>query len=280
MLADLLFQCIGFAIQTVILFGLLWLMIKIQKLDQRFEFSFLGVLGAAALANGLGLILHLTLEHWMGPFLGPYITGPIVFLVLLYRVKKTTGADYVDALFTVAISRALLFVANLFLLAALMGDWRARVEKNGDLEADAPRAKISSEATVAIPTNPPVLQTNPPVASPPAALVKTVPEKPVEPAALGPNPPAQTPPTNPAAQPTPAKPPENLAKYFSVKGVTRNGANSAVTVQTGSRTYTVFLDEAALMQTSAGPISVRFADLGEGSVTLEINGEPAKFRIP
>ena len=193
------------------------------------------MLGAAALANGLGLVLRPHPGAFDGTYPGAYISGPIVFLVLLYRVKKTTGADYVDALFTVAISRALLFVANLFLLAALMGDWRARVEKNGDLEADAPRAKISSEATVAIPTNPPVLQTNPPVASPPAALVKTVPEKPVEPAAPGPNPPAQTPPTNPAAQPTPAKPPENLAKYFSVKGVTRNGANSAVTVQTGSQ---------------------------------------------
>ena len=34
------------------------------------------------------------------------------------------------------------------------------------------------------------------------------------------------------------------------------------------------------MQTLDGPISVRFAELGESSVTLEINGEPAKFPIP
>ena len=73
---------------------------------------------------------------------------------------------------------------------------------------------------------------------------------------------------------------ENLSKYFSVKGVTRNGANSAVTIQTGARTYTVFLDEAALMQTAAGPLSVRFAGLGEDSVTLEINGVPATYPIP
>ena len=94
------------------------------------------------------------------------------------------------------------------------------------------------------------------------------------------NPPVQSPPTNLVAQPAPAKPAENLSKYFSVKGVTRNGANSAVTIQSGTKIYTVFLDEAALMQTVNGPISVRFAELGEDTVTLEINGEPAKFAIP
>ncbi len=275
MLAELVFLGIEFAVQTAILFVLLWVIIKIQKLDQRFEFSFLGVLGAAALANGLNLALRIILGHFIGDILVAYISGPIVFVVLLYRVKKTTGADYVDALFTVAISRALLFVANLFLLAALMGDLRAHVENTGDLETDGSRPEVSAEAPVIMPTNAPVLKTNPPVASAPAN-----PPKPVEPAAPGPNPPAQTPPTNPAAPPVPAKPAENLAKYFSVKGVTRNGANSAVTVQTGARTYTVFLEEAALMQTAAGPISVRFAELGDDSVTLEINGEPARYRIP
>src|SRR5208283_4013346 len=114
MLAGLLFQCIEFAIQTVILFGLLWLMIKIQKLDQRFEFSFLGVLGTAALATGLNLVLRIILRQLIGPCLVAYITAPIVFVVLLYRVKKVTGADYVDAFFTVAVARALLFVVNLF----------------------------------------------------------------------------------------------------------------------------------------------------------------------
>jgi hypothetical protein len=33
------------------------------------------------------------------------------------------------------------------------------------------------------------------------------------------------------------------------------------------------------MQTPDGPVSVRFAGLGTNSVTLEINGEPAKFIV-
>jgi hypothetical protein len=288
MLADLLFQCFGFAIQTVILSALLWLMIKIQKLDQRGEFSFLGVLGAAALATGLNLVLGLVLGRLIGLFLVPYIVAPIVFIVLLYRVKKVTGADYVDALFTVVIARALLFVANLFLLAALLGNLHARIQKAGDPETFKLRPRTKAEPPAAILTNAPILPANPPAASPTGAAVKPAPEKPVEPAAPNPapapmpvtNPPAQSPPTNPVAQPAPAKPVPNLSKYFSVKGVTRNGANSAATIQTGTKVYTVFLDEAALMQTVDGPISVRFAELGDSTVTLELNGEPAKFPIP
>ncbi len=287
MLADLLFQCIGFAIQTVILFGLLWLMIKIQKLDQRFEFSFWGVFGAAALATGLNLVLHLLLGRFIGLVLVSYVSAPIVFIVLLYRVKKVTGADYVDALFTVAIARALLFVANLFLLAALMSNLQMRIHKAVAFEPVTLPHQIKAEPPAVTATNPPALKNNP-VPAIATNPIKPVPTKPVAPAApqpapvpvLATNPPVQSPPTNLVAQPAPAKPAETLSQYFSLKGVTRNGANSAATIQTGTKVYTVFLYEAALMQTVNGPLSVRFAELGEDTVTLEINGEPAKFAIP
>ena len=289
MLADLLFRCIEFAIQTVILFGLLWLIIKIQKLDQRFEFRFVWVLGAAALGTGLNLVLRVILGQLMGPFLVSCIAAPIVFIVLWYRVKKVTGADYVDSLFTVAIARVILFTANFLILATLMDNLQARVQKAAEFETITLRHRTKAEPPAAVPTNAPVLNPNPPVASPIPTPVKPVPEKPVEPAVPKPapipvtpatNPPVQSPPTNLVAQPAPVKPPENLSKYFSLKGVTRNGANSAATIQSGAKTYTVFLEEAALMQTVDGPISVRFAELGESTVTLEINGVPARYPIP
>ncbi|MFZ0826797.1 MAG: hypothetical protein WAO02_05675 [Verrucomicrobiia bacterium] len=269
MLAELLFQGIEFAIQTVILFGLLWLMIKIQKLDQNFGFSLVRVLGAAALATGLGLILQIVLGQLLGIVLVTYISSPIVFIVLLYRVKKVTGADYVDVLFTVAIARALLFAVNLLLLTSLMGDLRPRVQTPGEFEAAGPPPETRAKG-------PPAVQ--PANGSAPAA--KPVAAKPMATTGFKANSPAPGEPTNVATQPVPAEPEENLSQYFSVKGVTRNGAHSAVTVQTEARTYTVLLGEAVLMQTSEGPISVRFSDLGEDSATLEINGEPAKFRIP
>jgi len=102
--------------------------------------------------------------------------------------------------------------------------------------------------------------------------------KPPEEAALKTNQPAQSTVTNSASQSS-AKPVEAIAKYFAVKGVTRNAAKSAVTIQAGMKIYTIFLGETALMQTPDGPIPVRFKDLGDDWVELEINGEPAKLPI-
>ncbi len=114
--------------------------------------------------------------------------------------------------------------------------------------------------------------------NPPAAGASTNLVKPPEAAAPKTNQPAQSAPTNSAAQ-RPAKPAEVIAKYFAVKGVTENAAKSAVTIQAGTKIYTIFLGETALMQTPDGPIPVRFKDLGEDGVVLEINGEPVKLPI-
>ena len=58
MLAELLFQFIEFAARTAVLLGLLWVMIKLQKFNRRYEYRFLKLLGAAALASGLDMIPH------------------------------------------------------------------------------------------------------------------------------------------------------------------------------------------------------------------------------
>ncbi len=92
------------------------------------------------------------------------------------------------------------------------------------------------------------------------------------------NPPAPSAPTN-ATPPVPAKPLEVLIKHYFVKGVTENGAKSSVTIQCGTKIYTIFLGETALTQTPDGPIPVRFKNLAADWVDLEINGEPAKLPI-
>jgi hypothetical protein len=307
MLAELLFLLTEFAAQTVILFVLLCLMIKIQRLDHRFEFRLLGVLGAAALAIGLDLILQKLVGHFIGIYLAAYVSTPIVFIVLLQRVKSITGTDYLDALFTVAISYALLFGINLFILSSWLGDLRSTTENTDEFEVAPRRQEIKRDHYTAIPTNPPPLSTNLPFSSLPASPVKPEAVKPVEATVAKTNPPApnvsgnatspasekpvkasvprtNTPAsgtsTNPAVPPEPAKPQLTpLAKYLSVKGVTRNDTKSTVTVQTAGKTYIVFLDEAVLMQTPDGPVSVRFAELETNSVTLEINGEPKKYPV-
>ena len=61
---------ITFASQTMILFVVVWIMIKLQKLDQNFKFHFLKVLGVAALASGLDMI----------PYFGHYISVSALLL--------------------------------------------------------------------------------------------------------------------------------------------------------------------------------------------------------
>ena len=302
MSGTLLPRLIEFALQTAILLGLLWGMIKIQKLDQRFAYNFLWLLGSAALATGLDMI----------PYAGHYLAVS----ALLLCIKKTTGAPYVDVLFTIAISYALMFGVNLFILGSLMGDLRPSARNSEEFEIVTQEQEIKEHPT-AIKTNLPAQKANPPAPSAPANSIKpaeraapktnppvpSVPTnstkpargaaprtnlpapsastksvKPPEEAAPKTNQPAQSAPTNSVSQ-SPAKPVEAIAKYFAIKGVTRNAAKSVVTIQTGAKIYTVFLGETVLMQTPDGPIPVRFNDLGEDWVVLEINGEPAKFPI-
>lgn len=268
MLAEFLFQFVEFAVHAAILLGLLWLMVKLQKLERRFDYKFSGVAWTAVLAGGLDII--------------PYAGHPLAVLALLVGVKKVTRSDHVDAFFTIAIPYALVFVVGFFVLGPLLDNLRTRVENAVKVEAVTPRREVKTEKPTISLTNPPALQTNPP-----GPGMAANPAKPVAATASATNPPVQTTnqpatsaPTNLAVQPAPVKSVEVVPKHFTVKGVTRNGANSAVTIQSGTKVYTVFLGEASLMQTPDGPISVRFADLGKDSLTLEINGEQVKFPIP
>ena len=306
----LLSRLIEFAVQTAILLGLLWGMIKIQKLDQRFAYSFLGLLGTAALTTGLDQGLDMFLGHFIGIYFASFISTPIVCTVLLLCLKKVTQAPYVDVLFTAFISYALLFGVNLFILGSLMGDLRPSARNSEEFETVTQQQEIKKEYQAASRTNLTVLsvpansikpsvktapKTNTPAPNTPTNSIKPVKGavpmtnlpasststnlvKPPEAAASKTNPPAQSAPTN-ATPPVPAKPIEVLIKHFFVKGVTENGAKSSVTIQCGTKIYTIFLGETALTQTPDGPIPVRFKNLAADWVDLEINGEPAKLPI-
>ena len=75
---------IRFPAQTVILYALVWIMIKLQKLDQNSEFHFLKLLGVVTLASVLETL----------PFVGIELSG----LALWMGVKYVTRAPTVDAL--------------------------------------------------------------------------------------------------------------------------------------------------------------------------------------
>jgi hypothetical protein len=239
MLHEILGLFIEFAVQTVFLFVALWIMIKLQKLD----YNFPGLLGSAALVSGLDRALDTVLGHFWGMYLASYISAPIILVVLIICISKVTHADRVDVMFTIAVGYALMFGMNLWLFGALLGDLRPSAGNSKEFDTIAEQQATNEVYQTAIKTN----------RSAQSAI------------------------TNLAVQPSPAKPVEATAGLFSVKGITRNGSNSAVTIQTGKKTYTISLGESALTQTIDGPVSVRFKELGDGWVLLTINGAATKL---
>ena len=248
MLLTILLFLMKFGIQTVFLTVALWIMIKLQKLD----YNFPGLLGSAILACAVDSILTLLLKPWFGPF-STYLSAPFFIVVLFVCIRKVTNADPVDVAFTIVVGGALRFGMNLWLIGMLMGDLR-------------PSARAPEEFET-VPPPPQQQQLKPETNEVAQTAIKT-------------NPPAQSAPAIPAAQPKPTKPVAATTNLFSVKGVTQNASKSAVTIQTVKKRYTILLGESALTQTSNGPVSVRFKELGDGWVLLVIDGEEAKLSLP
>jgi hypothetical protein len=94
---------ISYAARTLVLTLLLWIMVKLQKLD----YFFLGLLGSAALASALDMI----------PYCGHYLAVPVLYLCIW---KVTHASLMPDAVFTVAVAYALMFAVRVFLLMAIL----------------------------------------------------------------------------------------------------------------------------------------------------------------
>jgi hypothetical protein len=219
---EILILGIEFLIHSVILLALLWIMIKLQKLD----YNFLGLLGSAALAGALDMIPHF----------GHMLAVPVLYLCIW---KVTQSSLFPDAAFTVMISYALMFGVNLFIIGSLMGDLRPSDKNIGEDESST--QKLAGESQLVAVTNKFVQVTS-----------------------------------SNQLQTSDAKQAEEIAKQFSIKGVTRNSDKSAVTLQSGKKIYTIFLGQLISVQTDDGLVSVRFTDLGKNWVALNIRGIEVK----
>jgi hypothetical protein len=117
---------IGAGVQWIIFTVLLWIMLKIFKLS----YNGWGLLGSSLLAIAVTFI----------PMAGPYLSYP----VLVFCLWKCTKADIApDIVFTVAVSRAVLFCINLWILGGLMGNLRT------DLKAEEKSPERSSQVAQA-----------------------------------------------------------------------------------------------------------------------------------
>jgi len=229
---------VKFVPQTVILFALVWIMIKLQKLDQNFKFHFLKLLGVVTLASALDMIPHIGVE----------LSG----LALWLGIKYVTRSPVVDALFTAAISSALLFAVNMFVLGSLMGDLRPSAKPAGGPGRLEHTQTVKTGPETISKTNPPA----PPVTANPG------------PAAV----------SNPAPQVS-VKPALADASRFTIKGITRNGAKSVVIINTGTKTHTLFIGDSFNLQTATGVSIVQFENLDDDWVTLNVDGNPVRLPV-
>lgn len=222
---------ISFAARTFLLTLLLWIMVKLQKLN----YFFLGLLGSAALASALDLI----------PYFGHYLAVPVLYLC----IWKVTQASLVpDAMFTVAVSYALMFAVNVMLLTALLPPIHPLAAENEDQPPAPEPAK----------TAPPAHHFAAPSPTNKVALA----------------------PTNKAAPAMGArKSADDWLKEMKFKGVTENGDKSTLLLLAKAHLYSLPLNEMTTVTTVSGSCQMRLIRVSDNWATVEVNGEEAYFAL-
>jgi hypothetical protein len=243
-MGDLIPLILSFTIRTALLLAILWIMIKLQKLD----YAFLPLLGAAALACGFDLI----------PFVGHYLAVVALYLCIW---KITRASLFPDAVFTVAISYALVFAVNMLWLTAMIGDLRPSAAADDQTKFQTASATINPATAVA------------PKPVTPAPATPAAP-----PSAAAPVPPANQPLATTAAVPA-TNSADALLKDVVVKGVTANGDKSLITIKTNNKVYTLSNDEQTAVQLASGPVHMRLLRLNGDWATVEVNGQAGYLHV-
>lgn len=211
---------LSFGFRFVALSFFLWVMIQIQK----FQYELLPVIGAAFVAAGLDMV----------PFVGHYVACAFLY-ICIYKI--TRASLFPEAVFTVAISYALMYMVTLILLAyapspkfhtANGRDYNFDDQTNATAVADV---QATNQVQV-----------------------------------------AQTP-------PAPSIPKDKVASDISVKGVSRAGNDSMVTIQCGKKNYVISLGEGTTISTREGMAIVRFLKADANDVTLSIRGQEVKYAL-
>jgi hypothetical protein len=119
--------CVRFVLYSIIL----WIMIKIQKLN----YNWPGLLFVSAASIAISYV----------PVVGRYLTFP----VLIAGLHQVTGAKIApDILFTVGVTRAVMFCVQLFVIGALMVNLRPDLQasaREGDEEVEVADSEEQQE---------------------------------------------------------------------------------------------------------------------------------------
>ena len=220
---EIIILAIDYAARTVVLTLLLCLMVKLQKLD----FYFLGLAGSAAVACVLDTI----------PFAGHYLAVPVLYLC----IWKVTGASLMpDAVFTVAVSYALMFLTKVLLFTALVGNLHLGADRDGMEMPEPPELNA---------TLPPRAGTN---------AIRA---------------------TNAAPAKNDAKSADEILKDITVRGATKNGDKSMLLISANKKIYELAMGEQTVVPLPSGSCRIRLMNVDATWATVEVNGEAAYLGI-
>jgi hypothetical protein len=240
-LALLIILAVGAAVKWIVLTTLVWIMIKIQKMN----YSVLGLFASTAASILVSFI----------PVVGPYLACA----VLVFALWKCTKADIApDVIFTVAVSNALLFCFNLFLFGALMGDLRPDLQESETTnEPCSPFAATAQAAAKLSQTVVSAVSNRMEQASgqlPESAPVKIS---------------ARTKPSGGAPDPG----------VLSLKGISLQSTNTTAIIVCNQRVLSMVAGESALVRTPAGSTTLRCEEISETAAVVRLGSQRVVLRI-
>src|ERR1043166_312504 len=118
---------IEFLIQTALLLGALWVMIKFRGL----EYNLPGVI----VSTGLAVVVEMVLNR----FVPAYISTPVACLLLFFLIARVTSGEGADVVFAGVVAAAVMFGLNLYLVGLLMGNLRPATHSTRHIARVPPR---------------------------------------------------------------------------------------------------------------------------------------------
>ena len=233
-------------IKWLVYTGLLWLMIKLQKL----QYNALGLFGSSALATLLNFV----------PVVGCYLS----WVALLLCLWKVTRASIVpDVVFTVAIAGAIMFVLNLWAFTALItlaGHYSPGLRTACARDYDAPALKERVDEEPRLGAG--LAQS--------LAKAREVFQKVQARAATMTNSAVETP-TGASTAIHPSAPPQPISvSGIALKGVVL-GANPSAMIESGGKVYTVEQGETVSIPSGKTILKLRCDAIESSAVSCTLN---------
>ncbi len=249
-------------VKWLVFTGLLWIAIKVQKM----QYNVLGLFGSSLLAVLISLI----------PFVGTYLA----WVVLVLCLWKVTREDIVpDCVLTVALANAVMFALNLFVIGALMGDLRPSLMAGKQTPTPSEEMETEEDLPDIEEAAPKPVRVSLPV-QPAKAVVKESAKEPAVVKAPAPAPVAVIARKPAPSAATPVSSPKPIVPNFTLKSLIMDVNQPSAMIAAGKERFTIQPGESILVPTAQGNLRVRCEEITQAAVRLDVNdGQKVTLKV-